>query len=100
MDYESADPLIVTLPATSTLNGHMFTATLDILNDSAVEGIHNFTAAVQNTSLITPASPATITIIDNDSELLSHSLQSALVKHIYSYLHADIYPYQKYLLQM
>lgn len=69
MDYESADPLIVTLPATSTPNGHTYIVTLDILNDEAVEGTHNFTAAVQNSSLITPASPATINIIDNDSEL-------------------------------
>lgn len=50
------------------MNDQTFDVPLHILGDEAVEGLHHFTAAVQQSSLVTPWSSANIYIMDNDSE--------------------------------
>ena len=52
----------------STSNGDTLPVPLEILSDEVVEGLHNFTAEVQQSSLVYPWSSAHIYIVDNDSE--------------------------------
>ena len=67
VDYEAADPLVATFTQGS-VQGDTIDVTLTILNDEAVEGQHQFTAAVENVSPVIAGPAATIVIMDNDSE--------------------------------
>ena len=68
-DYQvTANPLTLTLPAMSTSNGDTLSVPLEILSDEVVEGVHSFTADVQQSSLVDPWSSTNIYIVDNDSE--------------------------------
>ena len=69
MDYQPGTT-VFTLPMTTTVDGDTITVPLDILSDEAVEGLHSFTAAVMDTDLVMPWTPATINIVDNDCKII------------------------------
>ena len=76
VDYSAADPLSVTFPAVSSVNGTTACANVTIIDDAALEGNHSFTVTVSSLELspggeysgleIGTPSSATINIIDND----------------------------------
>ena len=69
VDYQAADPLVATFTQGSVQGGTK-DVIVTILNDEAVEGDHQFTAAVEPLSPVIAGPGATIVIIDNDSEYI------------------------------
>jgi len=81
MDYSATDPLSITFPAVSSVNGATACANVTIIDDDALEGNHSFTVTVSSLELspggvysgleIGTPSSATINIIDNDGTIFA-----------------------------
>jgi len=93
MDYSAADPLSITFPAVSSVNGTTACANVTIIDDAALEGNHSFTVTVSSLELspggeysgleIGTPSSATINIIDNEGTVWSiFAKQSSLLAEI------------------
>ena len=67
VDYQAPDPLVATFTQGS-VQGDTMDVTVTILTDEAVEGQHQFTAAVENVSPVIAGPAARIVIMDNYSE--------------------------------
>ena len=99
VDYQAADPLVAIFTQGSAQGGTK-DVIVTILNDEAVEGNHQFTAAVEPLSPVIAGPGATIVIVDNDSEYYTYMVVCATAVyvrlaclHVYTYMYMQLHMY-------
>ena len=101
VDYQAADPLVAIFTQGSAQGGTK-DVIVTILNDEAVEGNHQFTAAVAPLSPVIAGPGATIVIVDNDSEYYTYmvvcatavcavGMPTCIYVHVYAITHVYIW---------